>query len=387
MAHLLFLVHGMGKHFVQGKPTDWHKPIVAALDAAALQYPNWTKNGKLRKSVSERRKIIPITYDDIFEDQREDWANSASSVLDFVTNNPSKAPGGQLGDAEARQILQLQQTAGLDTFFNSHLLDVLLYRFTFRGDQVRARVAKKILSELKKGRSSGQHTYSIMAHSLGTAVVHDTLHALRTASTNEAPGFPKPTTPLTQAIHLFMIANVSRVLQNQQRTPPAYLSVVKPATAAKGACKYMYTATHDLDPIAKTKEFAPTIDVWLHGETTKERSINGQRIDFPRYHGIAIRRVLQANVHDWVHYIQNPHVHRHILNAFTTTQIEASSQAFKQALKTHRSGSLVGAGQDLLDTIESLSISEPTSIQQIYTAWSKFGQLGKQLQDQLGGLV
>lgn len=384
MAHLLFLVHGMGRHHTPGTPNVWHEPIVEALDTAAVQYEKWTKNGRLRKSVAERREIIPITYDDLFEDQRSDWAQNASGVIDFIVGNPSRAAGGQLGDAEAGKILSFQQAFGEDTFFNTHLLDVLLYRFTFRGDQVRARVARKILSELKKGRSNGQHTYSIMAHSLGTSVVHDTLHALRTQSTNEAPGFPR-TTALKQAIHLFMIANVSRVLQNQQRTPPAYRSVVKPAGGGRGACKYMYTATHDIDPIARTKEFDPTLDEWLGTDITKRRSINGVRVDFPRYHPIRIRRVTDPNVHAWTHYLQNPHVHRHILNSMTTSQIETSSADFKAAVRAHRSNPLVEAGEDVLDEIEQLSIRDPSSFQDVYLTWLKFGQLGQDLLDRVEG--
>lgn len=136
---ILFVLHGMGKH-----KSDWHKEITASLDLAVKSYP-LLKDEKL----SNFAKIERINYDDIFEEQRKRWTEDASKVIRKMTEKKDDKHSRVLGDFEADKLYELQDGPAEDYFFNTLVLDILFYRYTFLGEVARIRVAKNIVSTLE----------------------------------------------------------------------------------------------------------------------------------------------------------------------------------------------------------------------------------------------
>jgi hypothetical protein len=143
-----------------GKPTDdMFNQWKAVLKRLYEQY----SDGEL---FEDRFNCFSIEYDSKFEERRDAWNDQIGSILG------SDAVGG-LGLPSADELSALTD----DNFFTTHIKDVLLYRFIPQvGEQVRAHVISKINDVVQSVHSSSE--VSIIAHSLGTSVIHDAVNAM-----------------------------------------------------------------------------------------------------------------------------------------------------------------------------------------------------------------
>jgi hypothetical protein len=183
-------------------------------------------------------------------------------------------------------------------FLWTHIADVVIYRyFLQRQGQIRDLVQSKIVTEVESGLAADSSAeFSLMAHSLGTAVAHDSL--ARLGSSENLGGHVNVLSARNfhfASIH--MLANVSRLLQTDFKT---YESVVRPGErdGATSYCLRMFCHRHELDPFVKPKPFEPA--GW-GGRFLLE--------NLDHYRG--------WNVHGWLHYLDNPLVHIPILNSIT----------------------------------------------------------------------
>ena len=110
------------------------------------------------------------------------------------------------------RINQLEATLSKDSFFTTHWLDVILYYLTLLCEPVRLKVAEVVAARIAEVGGANVH---VLAHSLGTAVVHDALAKTYgpdnlTASTGKVLNL-SPIEHRLGGVH--MVANVSRALQ------------------------------------------------------------------------------------------------------------------------------------------------------------------------------
>ncbi len=174
----LLLVHGMGK------PTDetfakW-KEVLKAL------YERYSDG----EAFEDRFNCVNIEYDSIIEQRRDQWEDLIDAMAGAISG-PSFLPSRE----DLESVIE-------DNFFTTHILDVLLYRFVEPVAQnVRAHVVQKISEAVQAAPKSSE--ISILAHSLGTSVVHDSVNAMYDT-----------VSPTDFRFHLLgMIANVSRTLE------------------------------------------------------------------------------------------------------------------------------------------------------------------------------
>jgi hypothetical protein len=293
MPDRLFIIHGMG-YDVDG----WHKPAGDFLKEFCNDFgPQGTRK------FDDRFKVIGIVYDDVFRDILATWQENGAEVL---------ALGKKLDVAVVSRLLEWSQKApGTDNnFVWSHAADVILYRmFPTIRDAVKVHVANAIateLSNLKTGES-----WSIIAHSLGTIVTHDTLHAWYTEPLGTAGQLGNALRPKV----VTMLANVSRILQ----TEPDVLS--SDSTVRPGeACQFYLNAYHHLDPFTVLRPFKP--ELW----PDREKYERGD------YRLIPVDHIQQLNIHDLLHYLRHPDVvigmFRTLLyQSFISKQNEADYQA------------------------------------------------------------
>lgn len=273
--HVLFLVHGMGR-----QQNNWADPVIQSLRDLSGQYAHFETN-----TIDEAVQFVPLRYDHIFDDLLGRWQGDFEGVM-----NSEALPGIPKGRLSG---LMSSMNSDERHFFWSHIADVLIYRFfPLVRDRVRIEMIREIAKNvtLYRNRHGSNTKFSFVAHSLGTAVLHDSLHKLGTTEWHdEIANVMGP--PHTRFQALFMLANTSRILQSDI---DPYQSVVCPA-GSKGDVQVEYldqyrNVLHPYDPITLIRRLTP--GSW---------GSNFMQIE--------LRHVRHPNVHDFLHYLDHPGVH------------------------------------------------------------------------------
>jgi hypothetical protein len=283
---VLVLIHGMGAH----TSDSFKKEVIEASNNSLQRYPSF-KNIKFEDQVH----IESISYDDIFEKHRKDLAKNADSITEAIKKYlPNVAIPNVI-----EKLLTFEQGLGDDKFENSHILDVLLY-LTLVGAEVRAKVTVELAKVFKKYNDSD---ICILAHSLGTAVAHDSMDMLFTDKEPEDGQLPIS----SHKIHKYWaFANVSRIIVTLSGKQSPLASIVKPG--GDGCLGSFGNVYNELDPFVLDifKRFNPArSDGW----------INPNIYEF-FYQTINTKKVSRINTHSIKGYIEDPDVCHEFLNTF-----------------------------------------------------------------------
>ena len=336
--HILFLVHGMGD-----TQPGWSQAIQQLIRSHYARYPGLS----LLVPFDNNFSFCEINYNDKFDERRKAWAQNAQTVLAALAQNG-------LDSGAVNQLTKYAAETGADNFLATHVLDVILYRFIPQiAEQIRTTVQKQILQALAAQPQNESFSWSIIAHSLGTAVTHDTLHAMYSGGT-----LPPS---VTRAKVLTMLANVSRVLETDA---DVYTSRVFPnIDPAKGVCDYFLNARHEWDPIPVPKLFKP-VDDWPDLITRRAN----------RFQSILINAIEQKNVHDFAHYLKNPKVHIALFRALTWDSLIDQATA-DNAIAQYEAGTPIGQFQSLIKKIKKLWPSEQATWREVIVTFRKFQEL------------
>jgi hypothetical protein len=285
--HLLFFVHGMGAYVKADGTADdtWSKDAASALKE---QYDKY--KFVRRKPFDERFEVVHINYDtEIFKLVKR-WQAESQTIL---------GAGVPTAESAVKLVAWLNDGAKLDDNFAwTHAACVILYRFfPLMRQRLKIHVANQIQRALAPNAQGAVSTWSIVAHSLGTIVVHDVLHAMDSTTPNQA-GISILDTMVPSAQVVAMIANVSKVLENDVSV---YDSLVVPQSMVQNqSCCFSYlNCNNQFDPFVRPLPFAPPEG---HPAWTLARS-NGTYLDIP------IANVHDLNVHSLRNYLVNPAVH------------------------------------------------------------------------------
>jgi len=273
--HILFLIHGMGR-----QNENWSVPVTDKLVECSGLYQQFQD-----KSLTDEVVFVPLRYDQVFDDLLDRWKNDFSGILN--SEDTDDIPRGKL------LTVMNSMTQEERDFFWSHIADVLIYRFfPLYRDRVRIELIRTIAKHVTKYRDQfGNNTrFSFLAHSLGTSVIHDSLHLLgATEWDDEVANVMGP--PHTRFQALFMLANTSRILESDVKVSD---SIVCPVGGHNDETKeYLdqyYNAFHKYDPI------------------TLIRKIDGSGMG-SNFHQVNISHFRNVNVHDFSHYLDHPAVH------------------------------------------------------------------------------
>jgi hypothetical protein len=191
------------------------------------------------------------------------------------------------------QINSIEASLGQDKFFTTHWLDVILYYLTLLCEPIRLKVAEAVAESVAKAGGANVH---ILAHSLGTAVVHDTL--AKSYGPDNLVATSGKVLNLSPVEHrlggVHMVANVSRALQTFIKVGS---SIVRPGPL--GCTSAFVEYRHKLDPITRIRPFDPTDnDGWVPHDVFRAA-----------YSLIEPSSVTAANVHGLDHYLITPMVH------------------------------------------------------------------------------
>ena len=318
MKHTLFLVHGMGRH-----DADWWKKPWKQLCELSDTY-KFFRNRQLEDLVEP----VGITYDDELGKALTRWATEGSKFADFAAAQELRFAD----DGDWLRNLDDEEPG----FELSHVADVIIYRF-FKleaariRDQVKLEIARKVRERKAEDASA---RFSILAHSLGTAVVHDALAEFgRMPRIDDHPNTFRAGQFSFRSLH--MVANVSRLAQTD---PPVYDSIVRPGDrdSAVTYCLNYNNYRHELDPFLLVRPFRP--------------------VGFgPRFEDVSVKHVHDWNVHSFSHYLANPRVHVPILNAITRSSAIRRSEFGQRVETTPRFAGEFQGVQDFRDEVAELA--------------------------------
>ncbi|WP_421717291.1 hypothetical protein [Algiphilus sp.] len=332
---LVFIVHGIG-----GADPGWSKP---AVDALKKHY----KSFKLAGNFGDRYEIKEIHYSAPLKKYWKEHDEVAASLKKLQVNSQA------FHDAIVSLATSVPQDA-----MRSHIGDLFLYLSTAYNEMIALDVNIAVEKELIKRLFP---TYSIIAHSLGTRVVFDTLQR---SFSNKA----KYTLRAKPRV-LMMASDVTRLCSfnsNELKTRHG-LRVFPSNSAAKGACQHFINACHPLDPIAVVRRYAPefALDANYHAPNIEPDDIT------------------QKDLHSLEHYCRHPAVAAAFFNQ-TIAPDEfgsdpVSKSALTAALAKYREDTLGGNLATLKKEIEELEPSKFKSwketvekIAEIYERIEKF---------------
>src|SRR5690606_6652928 len=208
--------------------------------------------------------LVPLSYDSIFEGFRTSWSDLAGAIA-------AVRGAGELPLLDVLEHLEHLDSSDpqsdFEKLFWENLLDVALW---FGSKIARSVAIKEVVRQLTNELGariapdgSNADAFHVIAHSLGTSVIHDSLVALAlSAPTRDAYG---PSIFRFQT--LTTIANVSSVMQSpfdldSNLGPDAfkvYRSVVRPSHLLRDAsvCRELLNVRHELDPVTWPSMFEP----------------------------------------------------------------------------------------------------------------------------------
>ena len=275
----LFLIHGIGVH----KEPSWADKTIEVMTKA------WHQDVGLNTQISDHIDVVPISYDSVFEDYLDDFSDLSQAVL------------GDVLDLPRQEKLKLSQTF-TDQKINkrhvlwSHVVDVLLYKMQIVREQVTACVAEQIYAAIS--HKSGAHNFGIVAHSLGTRVINDTLQRIKTSEPNQGNFYQQG----YKLKFLMLISDVTTLFGLPLNRDPHPPKDVYP----RGTFDYLRTVSNRYDPIAR---IIPTrLDYWPEGRTDE------MYMGRPLYKDILLDHVHETNVHGLTHYMMHPEITSEIFN-------------------------------------------------------------------------
>jgi len=291
--HIIFLVHGMGVYSSKNANGKWEPDAgLWHTEQASLIKGHYEEYRKVvdAPAFDDFFEIVPIVYDQVFTNVLQEWSNRADEMsatgamgsLDFV----KKIMGWMKSDKL------------LEDFFFTHFGDVFLYRFFDHFEQsVQSAVQTKIISRLLDRDTGVQHKWSVIGHSLGTKVVHDSIEALYRDSTVNIGDEIQP----AQVIAL--IANVCDVLERPGQDIADSSIFPSGDTSNNSACRHLISASHKWDFFTNIDPYKPQGGRWTEAANAK------------RFISLRSFETVDTSVEDWwnVHslknYIAHPAIH------------------------------------------------------------------------------
>lgn len=285
---IVFLVHGVGD-----QKAGWTKSFIKELDEIGKRYST------VEEKPSKQIEFVEIAYGDIFDKQLDRWDKDVDQL---------KADGVIPQAADALAWLDNTTAGG---FVWTHVGDVVLFcsRLTRMAavSEVVAQMAKVIAAE-----NDAQTEFSIVAHSLGTAVTMEAVNALATPAADIGwTGLPKK----FMFREIIMVSNTSRLLQRAGLA--AYTdSNLLPARFKKGGlCVTYRNIFHRRDPVS-----------WV-------RRFDLQALEDTGYLPFAVDHYYARNIHGLSHYLEHPAVHGPLLRLPRAANLPA--KAFALAVKEY----------------------------------------------------
>ena len=311
---IVILVHGMGTHAVGETRSAFTKALLDRASACGVDI----------SSRLEEVEVVEFNYSGYFDAIRTQFSDNATARAQGF----GYLSGSGFDEKLITQLNDFEVNMGKDEFFYTHWLDVILYGTLYFGEKVR-RDFIEFFERIRK--EHGHQNIHIVCHSLGTAVVHDSLAKFYRAESNPFDDIPDVSLGNFNVASIWTIANVSRLVNLLNGLADPHHSTVK--TGADGCTSSFLNVLNEYDPFTWFKRY------------------NRQMTGGVTFSSSAIR---QANMHDLYEYITEPKVFRAI--AFSVYNVTVSENQYGRGVRDYNSrdiSSQVTVLKSLLDDLKS----------------------------------
>lgn len=294
---IVLLIHGMGTHPVDNMTREFKAGLIEAANGFGM--------GAF--DPDESMDIVEYNYSETLDNIRKKLAEDAQEILDLF---PNGTPGVDI----VHKLLAFQANFSEDEFLYTHWLDVALYSLYY-GEAIRVELAKKLNNLFKEAANRRVH---VIAHSLGTAVLHDTLDKFyKVLGPGEGGGdYPYMRAGGHNLKTVWTFANVSKLVSVLNDVADQGPTVVR--SGPTGCTDSLYNIYHTLDPFC-----------WF--EPYKEDTVaieNGRHFE--------TKIVRKKNTHSFQEYVANPEVAKYLLAELVQAVEPLKPDNFAAYVKKHK---------------------------------------------------
>ncbi len=265
---VVFLVHGIGDN-----RKGWSKSVVEYLDDVGERYS--TVEGPISDSIVFKE----IAYGEVFDTQLARWDADVDAV----------AANGIVPQAKDAVAWMDGITEG--GFVWTHIGDVVL----FLSRTTRAAAVSEVVAQMAKAiadEGDPETEFSIIAHSMGTAMTMEAVNALATPIPALGwTGLP----PAFRFREVMMLSNTSRFLQRPDLRADTESRLLPKKFRATGLCSTYRHIYHQRDPVS-----------WVRRFSLAASPDTG-------YVAAPIEHYYDRNIHAFTHYLEHPAVHGAVL--------------------------------------------------------------------------
>ena len=355
--HVVVLVHGMGKH----RPGEFRRQFTRALNSAMQRY-----RGFETRRIENLAIVEEINYDRFFDEARARMAQTSAPIYERLAGIAALTgpePGLVL------TLANIERKLGHDRFLYTHFLDVILYS-SLLGARVRIEVARQLAGIIADYPTRRIH---IVAHSLGTAVVHDTLDLLYRENADLSHDIPGLSVVTHRLASIWMIANVSRLMTDFSGLTDPYRSVVRPGPG--GCTNHLIDVRHALDVFTWYRPFAPDNDGSWIPRTYFERA----------YAAIETSVVNQPNPHDFAGYVADPELAVPLLARLV--RLAPAKQELVRVADAYRRSAIPGAFGELREAFGRIRPRVRATLLDLAMAAREFREIVDQFRVQLDAMA
>lgn len=342
---IVLVIHGMGSH----EPGSLKKQIAEGLNEAAENF------GLNDFDINDKVEFFQFNYSTFLDEIRQRDAEHASSISEHLT----LLQGHGLGENIVAKLTEFFTDFDEDDMLYTHWMDVVYYGLMFWGEKIRVDFAKKI-NDVMIEANRGNRDVHIIAHSLGTAVAHDTLAKLFRKDvdiTSEVPGLDIEKFRIKS---LWTVANVSRLLNLLNDIADPYKSIVN--ATDDGCCDYLVNVRNILDPFTWAKQY---------------------NRDDGNYQLLEVDTVRYWNTHDIKEYMAAPPVSAYIFSYILG--VELSENQWETGVNKHAETSVNKPIEDLKAAFGDLQ-NQPDTVDKIEALEQMFFA-AKEFKDRMEAII
>lgn len=342
---MVLVIHGMGTHL----PGEMKKQVIDGLNEAAKNF------GMENFNIEDKVEFFQFNYSAFFDELRKKDAEYASSISAHLTF----LQGYGLGESLVTKLTAFFAKFGEDKMLYTHWMDVVYYGLTFWGEKIRVDCAKRINDIMIEGNSSNREIH-IVAHSLGVAVLHDTLSKVFRKDVDLTKNVPGLDVSKFNIKSIWTVANVSRLLYLLNDIADPYKSTVR--AGGQGCCDLMVNIRNAFDPFTWVKQY---------NHTTPTAS---QLIE--------VDTVRIINTHDIREYMSTPLVSANFFSYLLGIDCDSN---FKQAVEEYKKTSVNLSLEQLKEAFSDISNVGETS--DGIEALEKFFGVAKEFNNRITALL
>jgi len=342
---IVLVIHGMGTHL----PGEMKSQVIGGLNEAA-------KNFGLEKfNIEDKVEFFQFNYSAFLDELRKKDADHATSMSEHLTF----LQGYGLGESLVTKLTGFFANFGEDKMLYTHWMDVVYYGLTFWGEKIRVDCAKRLNDIMIESNSSNREVH-IVAHSLGVAVLHDTLSKIFRKDVDLTANVPGLDVGKFKIKSVWAVANVSRLLYVMNDIADPYKSTIR--AGGQGCCDLMVNVRNEFDPFTWVKQYNHPI-----GTASQLVEVNTVRI---------------INTHDIREYMSTPRVAGNFFSYLLGIDCDSN---FDQAVEKYNETSINVSVQNLKEAFSD--IPKADDISDKLEALEKFFSVAQEFNKRMKSLV